>query len=303
MEKPSADTPLSLVDIPQVEIDAFDRLIKEYRVRFIRPARDLIDEVFAENSYTQRLLEKKDVSAIIAEVRELAWQKFLIEEVEFNTALLKDIHKKLSTPGAILEMLIQDRTAGKTGDSLLEAVRETCGEYAGRIYPYIYMLSLSNTNSRRSRAGTTFEAIIYKIYSLLEYPFDSQGKLGRKVFESAGLGKKVDSVLPSIDAFRQRRNKTIIGTMKTTLRERWQEVAEEIERTKIPEIHLLTVDTAIAKSKAQEMGAHNIVVVGPKVLAESEDLKGMKNIISFETYFFEEIPRMLEHWGSEKEGA
>jgi hypothetical protein len=30
--------------------------------------------------------------------------------------------------------------------------------------------------------------------------------------------------------------------MKTSLRERWQEVAEEIERTKIPEIHLLTVD-------------------------------------------------------------
>jgi hypothetical protein len=34
--------------------------------------------------------------------------------------------------------------------------------------------------------------------------------------------------------------------MKTSLRERWQEVAEEIERTKIPEIHLLTVDEDIS---------------------------------------------------------
>jgi hypothetical protein len=49
--------------------------------------------------------------------------------------------------------------------------------------------------------------------------------------------------------------------MKTSLRERWQEVAEEIERTKIPEIHLLTVDEDISKNKAQEMANHNIIVI------------------------------------------
>ncbi|MBU0660930.1 restriction endonuclease [Patescibacteria group bacterium] len=158
------------------------------------------------------------------------------------------------------------------------------------------MLSLSNTNSRRSRSGRTFEAIIYKIYDILDYPFDSQGKVGRKVFESVGLGKKVDSVLPSIEEFKRRRNKTIIGTMKTSLRERWQEVAEEIERTKIPEIHLLTVDTHIAGSKAKEMGMHNIVIVTSKELADSDSLLDCKNIISFEEYFFEEIPKYLDYW-------
>jgi hypothetical protein len=48
--------------------------------------------------------------------------------------------------------------------------------------------------------------------------------------------------------------------MKTSLRERWQEVAEEIERTKIPEIHLLTVDEDIPKNKAQEMANHNKLI-------------------------------------------
>ena len=78
--------------------------------------------------------------------------------------------------------------------------------------------------------------------------------------------------------------------MKTSLRERWQEVAEEIERTKIPEIHLLTVDDNIPKSKAMEMSNHNIIVVTFDWVANSQPLMEMKNIISFEEYLFEEIP-------------
>jgi hypothetical protein len=93
-----------------------------------------------------------------------------------------------------------------------------------------------------------------------------------------------------------RRNKTIIGTMKTSLRERWQEVAEEIERTKIPEIHLLTADENISKSKAQEMANHNIIVVAYDWIANSKSLEEMKNIISFEDYLFEEIPSILKFW-------
>ncbi|OAD90746.1 restriction endonuclease [Aequorivita soesokkakensis] len=134
------------------------------------------------------------------------------------------------------------------------------------------------------------------MYTLLNYDFDSQGKVGRKIFDDVGLGKKVDSVLPSIENFKERRNKTIIGTMKTSLRERWQEVAEEIERTKIPEIHLLTVDEDISESKAAEMSKHNIVVVVYDWIANNEKLKDKRNIVSFEEYFFEEIPAMLNFW-------
>ncbi|CAA6812015.1 MAG: Type II restriction endonuclease [uncultured Sulfurovum sp.] len=84
--------------------------------------------------------------------------------------------------------------------------------------------------------------------------------------------------------------------MKTTLRERWQEVAEEIERTKIPEIHLLTVDEDISSNKGKEMSQHNIIVVAYKWVAERKDLGGMKNIISFEEYLFDELPSIYEYW-------
>jgi hypothetical protein len=199
-----------------------------------------------------------------------------------------------------LNVLLNEDITNKKGEKLFEAIKEICGEYAGRVFPYIYRLSLSNTQSRRSRSGKTFEAIIYKIYDSLGYEYDSQSKVGRKTFDSLGLGKKVDSILPNVKCYADRRNKTIIGTMKTSLRERWQEVAEEIERTKIPTIHLLTADDNIPKSKAKEMANHNIIVVTYEWIANSDALKSMKNIISFEKYLFEEIPDILKFWNENK---
>ncbi len=286
----------TLIEIPAEEKEEFNNLIKDYRSKYIQKASDVVDIVFKKGGYKNEVLKRKGITKIILEVRENAYNLFLDEEAKFNTNLLRDISIKLDTPKSIIDYLIQKNIADKKGPELLKAVRNICGEYAGRISPYIYALSLSNTQSRRARAGSTFESIIYELYDILKYPYSSQNKIGRKIFEEVGLGKKVDSVLPGIDEFKDRRNKTIIGTMKTTLRERWQEVAEEIERTKIPEIHLLTVDEVISKSKAKEMANHNIVIVTPDFVAENPELSDMKNIISFEEYFFEEIPNILKYW-------
>jgi hypothetical protein len=285
-----------IIDIPKKELDKFDSLIKHYRARYIRSSQKIVEFALSENQTFLKQIKNKQVSNCISELRETVWQEYLIDEVNFNAILMRDLHKLLETPKEIMDVLLNKNITDKKGNELIETVKEICGEYAGRVFPYIYKLSLSNTQSRRSRAGKSFEAIIYKIYENLGYEYDSQSKVGRKTFDSLGLGKKVDSILPNIKCYSERRNKTIIGTMKTSLRERWQEVAEEIERTKIPEIHLLTVDESIPKSKAQEMANHNIIVVTYDWVANSSTLKSMKNIISFEEYLFEEIPNILKFW-------
>jgi hypothetical protein len=285
-----------IVEVPQEEIKEFDDLIKKYRNKYIRGSKDIVDIVFKENEEFCNSIKKGKVSTNVQALREIGWQEFLKDEVNFNALLMKDLHHVLKTPKSIIEKVFDNNLHNEAGAKNAEEIMDMCGEYAGRVFPYIYRLCLSNTQSRRSRSGTTFEAIMYRIYELLEYPYDSQNKVGRKIFSDVGLGKKVDSILPSIECFEKRRNMTIIGTMKTSLRERWQEVAEEIERTKIPEIHLLTVDEEISKSKAQEMANHNIIIVAYDWVANSESLKGMKNIISFEEYLFEEIPNKIKYW-------
>lgn len=286
-----------ILEIPENEKISFDRFIVGQRSRHIRSSQKIVDEIIAGRPELQKsITETKMVSETIKMLRSDVWNEFLKDEVNFNAEIMKHLHQVLRTPGELLEALIENNITGKPKEELAESVKELCGEYAGRIFPYLYALSLSNTQSRRSRAGKTFEAIIYKLYNLLDYDFDSQNKVGRKIFSDVGLGKKVDSILPGIDKFNKRRNKTIIGTMKTSLRERWQEVAEEIERTKIPEIHLLTADEDISPGKAAEMSKHNIVIVTYSWVANSPKLNDARNIVSFEEYFFEEIPNILEYW-------
>lgn len=287
----------TIIELPKLEQEKFDALIKKYRDKYIRPSSEIVDLVLNEDKEFLELIKSKQMSLYILKLREKVWQEYLNDEIDFNAVLMKDLHKLLDTPKEILEILLSDsKIIDKKGEELVSTIKDVCGEYAGRVFPYIYRLSLSNTQSRRSRAGKTFEVIIYKVYEILGYDYDSQSKVGRKIFDSVGLGKKVDSILPSIEAFKERRNKAIIGTMKTSLRERWQEVAEEIERTKIPVIHLLTVDESISKSKAMEMANHNIIIVTFDWVANSENIRTMKNVISFEEYLFDEIPNILKFW-------
>lgn len=287
---------LSITEIPEKEQVQLDNLIKKSRQKYIRSSYDIAKEIIDKHPELQDAIRSKKISTTIFNMRELVWQAYLIEEANFNVRLMKEMPNILDTPKYLLDSLIDKNINSFKSEDLAIAVQEICGEYTGRVYPYIYKISLSNTNSRRSRAGSTFEAIIYSVYDTLGYSFDSQSKVGRKTFSDLGLGKKVDSILPSVKHFEQRRNKTIIGTMKTSLRERWQEVAEEIERTKIPEIHLITADESIASSKAKEMSNHNIIVVAYEWIANSKELTEMKNIISFEDYLFEEIPSILKFW-------
>lgn len=295
----SMNSILSLSEVPDAEKKKFKDLISKYRSDYIRNSQTLVDIALEEKGNYKQQIKDQNVSQCIADLREDVWQMFLQDEIEFNAVLMRDLHKKLDTPQNILEGILKREIFSKSGAELKQSIKDVCGEYAGRVFPYIYEISLSNTQSRRSRAGKTFEAIIYKIYEELGYEYDSQSKVGRKVFDKLGLGKKVDSILPNVNRFAQRRSKTIIGTMKTTLRERWQEVAEEIERTKIPQIHLLTADEDISKSKAQEMSNHNIIVVAYNWVAGSDSLKDMKNIISFEDYIFKEIPDIFKFWNEQ----
>jgi len=223
----------------------------------------------------------------------------LEQEIRFNEIILKQIGLEFDYPKEILSEIVNNLEKDFSKELNITEFRNRINEefstYAGKIYPYIYQLSLSNTQSRRSRAGSTFESIIYTLYELLGYSYDSQAQIGKLAFEKLGLGKVVDSVLPSIQAFNDYRNKTVVGSMKTTLRERWQEVVEEVQRFNLPNIYLLTVDEDIAGAKIKQMAMHNIILVVLKNIKETKFSKD-HNVISFEYYFYKNIPEVLNYW-------
>lgn len=286
-----------LTKIPQEEAYQFDEFIREARSQFIKSPTESVKQVLVKNtSLLKKIKNSHTISDIIAQLREESYENFLLEEAEMNAHILKNISYEFALPFEKFLTLYHLFIETKNKDALQDRLRTFFGDYAGHIYPYIYRLSLSNTQSRRSRAGKVFEGIIYGLYEALGYPYESQTKIGSKKFKEKDFGKMVDSLLPNIDAFEKRRDKVIIGTMKTTLRERWQEVIEEISRAGLPNIYLLTIDDNISINTIEKMANHNIILVLPAYVKKRPEFSKQHHVISFETYFFKEIPEKLRYW-------
>lgn len=288
-----------LIKLSLTEEKAFAAFIQKMRKAHIKsPKESARLAMLANKDSIEFLLENEKISEAIVALRQLSYDEFLKEESIFNGLVLSEIGKKFGAPKAMLESVSQylfDQNIASLA-TFSEKISELFGAYAGHISPYIYQLCLSNTQSRRSRAGKVFEGIVYFLYEHYGYAYESQSAIGKKAFSQLGLGKVVDSILPSRDAFTQMRTKTIVGSMKTTLRERWQEVVEEIQRSSLPNIFLLTVDDDISESKADQMAQHNIILVVLSSVKQQEKLANKRSIIDFEAYFKHEIPNTLQYW-------
>lgn len=299
MEPISSKSLPSFFRLDENENKKFGDFIKKMRKKYISSPRETAKLTSEVNKQTiDSLLQDKNISQAISYLRESSYETFLKEEIIFNEIILKEISKNFSIPNSIIKEISNNLFDMNIFDKEIfyENIINSFGKYVSRISPYIYALCLSNTQSRRSRAGQTFEGIIYYLYDRYGYSYDSQKKVGRSIFTSLELGKLVDSVLPGIKEFEKRRNKTIIGTMKTTLRERWQEVVEEVARSNIPSIHLLTVDDDISFVKMNQMSKHNIILVVLDVVKRRPHLSSAHSVIDFETYFLEELPEIYKYW-------
>jgi|GEM_PF-503634 len=267
--------------------------IKKYRSQYIKSPGDYLKILVSDNCVDFSDI-KTNASQIIEKLREGCWQLYLKDEAIFNKKIIAHLIKHRELPNRILNEYIENFKICKS-TNLNDDLGELIGEYTGSIMPYIYALDLSTTNSRRSRSGKTFEAIIkYLIIDVFKYPFDDQSTIGDGFFREQYLGKIVDGIIPGKNSYIRNRTKTLIITMKTTLRERWQEVAEEMKRTNIPQIHLLTVDDSLTVSKLRTMERQNIQIVNYDSV--KNQFKNHNNIISFTEFFNKEIPHYLKYW-------
>ena len=100
------------------------------------------------------------------------------------------------------ESIIENISTGLSGISRESQFRElskTVGSVAGKIMPYIYVLCLSATQSRRARAGRTFENLIEYLLKIFNFSFENQASIGNKFYNEQNLGKIVD--IPRIEHF------------------------------------------------------------------------------------------------------
>jgi len=144
-----------------------------------------------------------------------------------------------------------------------------------------FFLSLSQ--SRRARAGATFEHFINILFAKLDYPYTR-----RPV-----INGEPDFLLPSVDYFRQYPTDCIIFTAKRTLRERWRQITTE--GTHGLGFYLATIDEKLSNAQLDLMRANRINVVVPITLKERNYSNNL-NVLSFREFFELHLDPAMKRW-------
>ncbi|NQU18263.1 MAG: type II restriction endonuclease [Candidatus Saganbacteria bacterium] len=288
-----------IFELEKKEKEWWNDTIKEFRSKLVDEPKHYAHQILFEKQIDKKYLSE-NIDDVLRSSREEVWQTYLKDEAVFHSEVLSHLIVNRDIPRNILSKIIDSEFfefdyKSVSKKELLEKVARMVGEYTGRVMPYIYVLSLSTTQSRRARAGKTFEHIIETFMDVFGYPYKDQSALGTAFYRDHNLGKKVDLIVPGADEYLKNRSKCAIVTMKTTLRERWQEVAEELSRTNIPHIYLLTVDSSLTANVINTMKQYNITVV----MYSSEKKKkfeNLDNVQDFRAFFIDEMTHIINYW-------
>lgn len=296
MQNPTADL---ITSLSEVEKEWWKATIREFRKKIIKEPKSYALEVLIEKGVTRsQLIEETE--AYLEVLREEVWQRYLIDEAQFHREVITYLTQNRDVPRNILKKVLEKDFfvtdfSHASKEEVLKKAAKIVGDVAGQIMPYIYELSLSTTQSRRSRAGKVFEKIIETFFDIFGYAYSNQSELGNAAYNAKKLGKKVDMIVPDIETYLSNRSKCAVITLKTSLRERWQEVAEELQRTNVPHIYLLTVDENISGNTADIMRQYNITLV-LYARVKIKTFANHSNVMDYKTFFLTEMPYILNYW-------
>jgi EcoRII C terminal len=147
-----------------------------------------------------------------------------------------------------------------------------------------YFLSFSN--SRKSRAGTSFELVVTALFERLNYPHMRQPVLG---------DSNPDYVMPSLEYYEKYSADCILFTCKRTLRERWRQVITEGKTSGT--YYLATIDKKLSSPEISRMKDRNVCLVVPASLKE-EAYREFVNVVSFENFFRDFLDPAVARWKS-----
>jgi hypothetical protein len=288
-----------VTELSEEEKEWWKKQIKIFRKSYIKTPMQYVDKIIENLNYTRQNVSE-NIENILINDREDVYNLYLEDEALLNSALVTHLVDNRDVPRDIFtEIVDSNLLTSNLGEmefgQIKKQLSRVIGEYSGAVFPYFYELSLSTTNSRRSRAGKTFESLIEKILTIREIPFDNQSQLGTSFFKEHNLGKKVDLIIPGRFAYEQKRTSCGIISAKTSLRERWQEVVEELNRSNTRHIYLATLDESISDNQLQLMRNYSITLV----VRESEKMTKFKNagtVESFQQFFDVTIPHLLNAW-------
>lgn len=158
------------------------------------------------------------------------------------------------------------------------------------VFPDLNKFFLSLSQSRKARAGKTFESSITVFLHECGYVFEEQ----------TVINGKPDFVFPSKKYYEHNAPDCIVLTAKRTLRERWRQIATEGTRGR-KALFLATLDNDQSRQQLIEMLNNGINLVVPVNLKTGIDhYSESPNVISFEDFFLDHLDPAMIRWKRNK---
>ena len=277
------DQPLPAAFLPQGPPADFANDLRRIRRQNIPTSERIVAEAFAGLGYTREALSPDEVRERFDALLRAVWRKTL--------EVLERYEEKAYGQQAISEVIrlhAEDlrRARGEMladGDDAVALERSLQGLF--RVwYPELRALFLSISQSRKSRGGKDFELQLRKLLDLMEVPYQPPDRTNR-----------VDFMIPSYEHYARNRNQCIIISAKRTLRERWQEVVDELHKMNCPNVYLATADERISADKKDDIWRRNIyLVVWDEVKARY--FPADDSVVSYSHLAGEVIPHFANLW-------
>jgi EcoRII C terminal len=178
--------------------------------------------------------------------------------------------------GSVLSAHVRSRATADSSAGALAALKDSFFD--------LDRFFLSLTQSRRQRAGASFEAVVKTLFEALGYPHTAQPELS---------GSRPDFVLPSLEHYQVYATDCVIFTCKRTLRERWRQVITEGLTGQA--FYLATIDEGISVAELNRMRERNVIVVVPQAL-KAKHYGATLNVASFENFFDQHLDPAVARW-------
>ncbi len=196
----------------------------------LKPQKEIADEardnIARKYNYTVEQV-KENFDNLLEETEKEAYRIYLESEKEYGTKVFKAFTAYLIENNEISEL-------------------SSMGNILGVYFNVFDKFFLSLSQSRKARAGKSFENIHNSLFKLLDYKFDEQ-----KV-----INGKPDFLMPSLEHWNENPLDCIVFTSKRTLRERWRQIVTE--GTLGIGFFLATIDEKVSSNQLSEMHRNRI---------------------------------------------
>ena len=147
-----------------------------------------------------------------------------------------------------------------------------------RAFSELDAIFLSAAQTRKSRAGLSFEHHVGRLFKDGRIRHEAQAVFG---------GRRPDFVLPDVKELNIKGDAVIVS-LKTTLRERWKQLALE---KPFGAIFLATVDDRVSGEAITEMDKNSITLIVQESLKKAKEpaYAGYDNVITFRQFFDDEV--------------